>query len=256
MWGHWHRLAAPRGGLRLIPSPGLLLDSTFPSLFDPAVSCLSPVVGVHGPTGNRAIGTYGPHRTLEALFDGLAFSLGSLDLLHTLSPAQAHEVSLRPRLLFSYQPAGAFTRGSVLQTPVCCPYFPSRCLNGFMPTAKGYLRVYLGTMGPEGGRFPVYEYAHRLVAAAALGADWHALLGRPRGGTRPRFEVSHICGNPWCLCPSHLKVVDKPRDNVIELPHLRPRTLGPYEDEGRIHVAFPSELERAFGLEQPACLWS
>jgi hypothetical protein len=229
MTGYWAAKAAPRGGLRLVPCVGLGGDASLPSLFDPFVSSLSPVVAVHeGATGSPSPLSHGPHLTLEGLFDNMALTLWAMELVDTLTPSQEAQVRACPRLLFSYQPAVPLAaRGTAHADPVCSPFFPSKLRPGFHRASgeKGYLRVTLGTvLGHEGKRKPVHEYAHRLVAAATLGADWHTLLGRPTRATH-RFEVSHMCGNAWCLCPTHLKVVDHPLDNTIELPHLRPMSL-------------------------------
>ena len=230
LWLHWQKQARPRG-LQLVPCGGLN-ESHLPSLFDPLHSCLPPVLAMRGPLCmTRVQSTWGPTDTLAGLFDNLSLTLASKELLHTLTPTQQTEVANTPRLLFSYQPAALLTRGSAHPSPVCSPFSPARvaAMPGFLPTPppKEYLRVYLGTMGPRGAVVGAYEYAHRLVAAATLGADWHAALGihPPPPPGRTRFEVSHICGNAWCLCPSHLKVVDNFRHNVIELPHLRPMRL-------------------------------
>lgn len=53
-----------------------------------------------------------------------------------------------------------------------------------------YLRVYLGV---DASSTPVYEYGHRIVAWSVFGPPLHGQ------------EVMHICHNPRCLSPFHLK---------------------------------------------------
>lgn len=65
------------------------------------------------------------------------------------------------------------------------------CMN--IPRAGGYLHVAIGAR--KGGKPPIYEYAHRIVAWAMLGPPLEALQAP---------VVMHTCADETCLNPRHL----------------------------------------------------
>jgi hypothetical protein len=123
---------------------------------------------------------------------------------------------------------------SMVPTPLCMPYDPElvRATPGMHVMPEGYLKVTLGMQTipslhpPPPNRYkPVCELAHRLVAGATHGANWHTRL-QLAFNPSTRFEVSHTCGNAWCLCGAHMRVVQGGGRgvNTITMPWFKPDT--------------------------------
>lgn len=80
---------------------------------------------------------------------------------------------------------------------------------------NGYIRVNLGT--DEEGK-PVQVYLHTLICMAFKGAPEQLEDGRYQ-------QVSHLCGNPWCINHRHMKWSDHKGnlDMGLQDPYLEQR---------------------------------
>ena len=162
------------------------------------------------------------------LLDTLGAALMTQYYTGTLSPQDRAVVAAAPHRLFQFVPVGRHRRGA-LPSPLCMPLNPLSVGygTGLFHNDDGYLYVHLGYVpaGPGQVKRVVKEYAHRLLYGATQGGDWRAVLGLAPNAPVTRWEVSHMCGNAWCLNPSHLVAVTTPRENVITMAHLRPMQL-------------------------------
>lgn len=110
------------------------------------------------------------------------------------SPLGAHAF-LHPTVELQRGSTGRRRVASTIEMPTVCMEYHKAKANGstcFNFDVDGpYMKVYLGRN--KHSQKPVMEYAHRIVA-------W-AMFGPPLEGQ----EVMHVCNNPKCLSPMHLK---------------------------------------------------
>lgn len=236
LWGRWEELTPE--GVSLVQMPGQGVHTQhFAGMADPGSSCLEKVVRVFGASGKRSELVFGPRANggdvafaMSRLFDTMGKALITCDdaLLGGLPQGMQATIAAGAHHMFSLSPLGRVVAGTPPTTCLCMPYHPGRVGKGTGMTINpdGYLVVYIGSCTDEHGhRHVLQEYAHRLVAAGSQGGDWRIILNLAPNQQAPKFEVSHTCGNAWCLNPAHLRVVATPKDNVITLLLHRPMSL-------------------------------
>lgn len=231
---HWDMLTPEGLQAFRVPNSGVQANH-LAAMVRGGVSELQQVVCVFAPGGRRSRLTFGSAANgggavpeLSKLLDKLGACTVVCNLQGGvwagLSPGDQAVLAAQPRMAFGFGVMGRVLPNTAPTTPLCVPYHPDAIGRGtgFVPNKDGYLSVHLGTYVNQWGvKVSVQELAHRLVAGAVLGVDWHAWQGL---GAESRLEVCHMCGNAWCLYAGHLRVVP-PRDNKISLPHLRPYHL-------------------------------
>lgn len=146
-------------------------------------------------------------------------TISTAPLLETLSQGERERVMANPAEIFSFAPYGRTHPDDVHETELCMPYDAARarrtaCMD---VEAVGYLNLYLGAVGKGPARRTIRSRAHRLLAAATCGPNFRDLATLGVG----KIEVSHRCGNAWCLNPRHLRVL-RTSHNKIDLDRFRP----------------------------------
>lgn len=229
LWSRWQGMN-PNGIILQHAPHCALINENLVSMCGGSSSILG-VKNVFGPQGKRSglvfkdVANCGDTCSeLGRLFDVMATKLYAYrsEYMDTLPEIERRDVSKCPRKLFSYQPRGCAYEGQVGLTDLCIPYDHALVGRGtgFIPNNDGYLTINLGTYkAPWGVARSAKDYAHRLLAAAILGPDFSQQPHIPNGAGK--LEVSHLCGNAWCLSPHHLRVVET-KHNRILFGHLRP----------------------------------